>query len=92
MLWLEEGKKVDERNIVAGPRINIDYAQEWKGASQQPFSPPETPKLTKPAHLSRQASEVPRLGQSTRQQTGVPERRKESVNVILWVVPAEGEN
>jgi len=30
MLWLEEGKKVDERNIVAGPRINIDYAQEWK--------------------------------------------------------------
>ena len=30
-LWIEEGRKIDERNIVAGPRINIDYAEEWKG-------------------------------------------------------------
>jgi len=28
-VWLEAGKKLSARQIAAGPRIGIDYAQEW---------------------------------------------------------------
>ena len=29
-VWLEPGKKVSRSHIATGPRIGIDYAQEWK--------------------------------------------------------------
>lgn len=32
LLWLEEHIRVAETDIVACPRINIDYAEEWKDA------------------------------------------------------------
>ena len=28
-LWLEEGKEIEKDRIVSGPRIGIDYAEEW---------------------------------------------------------------
>lgn len=28
-VWLEEGRKIGRSRIVSGPRIGIDYAQEW---------------------------------------------------------------
>jgi DNA-3-methyladenine glycosylase len=29
-VWLEEGEKVSRSQIASGPRIGIDYAEEWK--------------------------------------------------------------
>ena len=29
-VWLEEGEKISRARIASGPRIGIDYAQEWK--------------------------------------------------------------
>jgi DNA-3-methyladenine glycosylase len=29
-VWLEEGEKISRSRIASGPRIGIDYAQEWK--------------------------------------------------------------
>ena len=28
-VWIEEGEKVSSRSIASGPRIGIDYAEEW---------------------------------------------------------------
>ena len=29
-VWLEDGEKIPRRQIMSGPRIGIDYAEEWK--------------------------------------------------------------
>jgi len=29
-VWLEEGERISRSRIMAGPRIGIDYAEEWK--------------------------------------------------------------
>src|SRR6266702_1383962 len=28
-VWIEEGEKISARRIASGPRIGIDYAEEW---------------------------------------------------------------
>lgn len=28
-IWMEEGKKISRTRIVSGPRVGIDYAEEW---------------------------------------------------------------
>ena len=28
-IWIEEGKKIPKTHIVSGPRVGIDYAEEW---------------------------------------------------------------